>query len=223
MEDSFSWLGSFAVRRPGPIIGLLALLVLACVAVIPGLSVSTSRYGLVSKDNPQQARTLRFFERFGYPDVPTVLVSGGSAEERRAVVDRLTDGFEGEPDFAGRVLARVDPKDFAELLLLYQPDGLATMRTSLPPDVELADVVEGGLPKWLSAIEAQIYAGLDGTGAADAASAELGLRQLATAAKTFDDYLAGKRCNLEVVRKLKNLNGVRISLWQRAHFVQRLQ
>jgi hypothetical protein len=48
---------------------------------------------------------LRFFERFGNPDAPVFVLSGGTADDRRAVVDRITAALEQEDGLRGRVLA----------------------------------------------------------------------------------------------------------------------
>jgi predicted RND superfamily exporter protein len=165
----------------------------AAATSIPSLGVSTSRYGLVSAENPEQARMLRFFDRFGNPDAPVFLISGGTAAARQKVVDDIAAGLEAEPGLTGRVLARVGPQEVAEVLLLQQPDALAQAAASLPKGLPVADLIEGGLPAWFGAIEGQIQAGLDGEAAPqDPAQAAEGLRGLGRVAATFDAYLAGE-------------------------------
>ncbi|HEY8376284.1 MAG TPA: MMPL family transporter, partial [Nannocystis sp.] len=189
----FSRVASTSLGRPWLVLGITALLVIASVVVLPGLRVSTSRYGLVADDNPEQARMLRFFERFGNPDAPVLVVSGGTPEERRAVVDRLRAGLEAVPALQGRVLARVGPAEVAEVVLLQRPEILSEVTANLPPDVAVAPLVEGGLPAWFGAIEARLQAGLDGEAAPeDPARAAEGLRQLGRLAGTFDRYLRGE-------------------------------
>ena len=95
-------------RRRYVVVGLVVALLLSAL-VLPGLEVSTSRYGLVSEDNAYQRRLLSFFERFGYPDNPVVVVRGGTADERREVVDRLTAELETVDSVAGRVFGRIPP------------------------------------------------------------------------------------------------------------------
>lgn len=175
------------------VLTVAAVLVLGAAVTLPQLRVSTSRYGLVSDDNPDQARTLRFFDRFGNPDAPVLVVSGDSPEDRRAVVDRLIAGLEAMPELRGRVLARVGPNEVAEVVLLQRPELLSQVTGELPPGLELAPLVEGGLPAWFGAIEAQLQAGLDGEAAPqDPARAAEGLRQLGQLATTFDRYLGGE-------------------------------
>src|SRR5688500_8059058 len=124
----FRRIADLGVRRPW----LVAIVSLVIFALGAGLStqltVSTSRTGLVGDDNPDQARLLRFFARFGRPDAPVVLVRGGTVEQQRMLVDRLQAAYEAEPALAGRVLGRLRPGDVAEVLLLQQPDALAQLR-----------------------------------------------------------------------------------------------
>ena len=174
-------------------LALLGLLVAVAAALTPRITVLTSRYGLVADDNPEQARMLRFFERFGNPDAPVLVLSGGDAAERRALVDRLTRGLEADPLFHGRVLAKVGPAEVAEVLLLQRPELLAEVTGGLPPGLAPGPLLEAGLPAWLGAIEGQLQAGLDGDAPPqDPARAAEGLRGLARVAGTFDAYLAGE-------------------------------
>ncbi len=189
----FARLSEVPLRRPLLVLSVAGVLVGAAACLIPGLGVSTSRYGLVSADNPDQARMLRFFERFGNPDAPVFLLSGGTTAERQAVVDDIAAGLEQEPGLTGRVLARVGPIEVAEVLLLQQPDALAQAAAGLPKGLPVADLIEGGLPAWFGAIDAQIQAGLDGEAEPqDPAKAAEGLRGLGRIAATFDAYLAGE-------------------------------
>lgn len=189
----FSRIASLSLSRPRLVLTVAGLLVAASAVTLPQLRVSTSRYGLVSDENPDQARMLRFFERFGNPDAPVVVVSSERPEDSRAVVDRLIAGFEAVPELRGRVLARVGPSEVAEVLLLQRPEVLSQVTGNLPPDVALAPLVEGGLPAWFGAIEGQLQAGLDGEAAPqDPARAAEGLKQLGGMASTFDRYLAGE-------------------------------
>ncbi|WP_272000665.1 MMPL family transporter [Nannocystis radixulma] len=189
----FSRIASLSLSRPGLVLSVAGLCVIASAVTLPRLRVSTSRYGLVSDTNPDQARMLRFFDRFGNPDAPVLVVSGERAEDRRAVVDRLVAGLEAVPELRGRVLARVGPTEVAEVLLLQRPEILSQVTGGLPPDVALAPLVEGGLPAWFGAIEGQLQAGLDGEAAPqDPARAAEGLKQLGGLASTFDRYLAGE-------------------------------
>src|SRR5512134_2631172 len=109
----FATVADLGLRRPW-----LVLLVVTVLCVVAGvlssrLEVSTSRTGLVSDDVPDQKRTREFVAEFGSPDTPVVLVSGGTAEERRVVVDRLQAALESESEFEDRVLGRLTPRDIA--------------------------------------------------------------------------------------------------------------
>src|SRR5262249_31647623 len=102
-------------------------------------------------------------------------------------------GLEAEPELRGRVLARVGPTEVAEVVLLQRPEILSQVTGELPADVQIAPLVEGGLPAWFGAIEAQLQAGLDGEAAPqDPARAAEGLKQLGNLATTFDRYLRGE-------------------------------
>lgn len=196
----FARIAGLPLRRPLTVLIVAGGLVAAAASLIPSLGVSTSRYGLVSAENPDQARMLGFFERFGNPDAPVFLLSGGSAAARQAVVDDMAAALEKDPMLTGRVLARVGPREVAEVLLLQQPDALAKATAGLPKGLAVADLIEGGLPAWFGAIERQIQAGLDGEGEAqDPKAAAEGLRGLASVARTFDSYLVGE----DVMTKLE--------------------
>ncbi len=189
----FARMAELPLRRPLLVLSVAGVIVGAAATSIPSLGVSTSRYGLVSAENPEQARMLRFFDRFGNPDAPVFLISGGTAAARQKVVDDIAAGLEAEPGLTGRVLARVGPQEVAEVLLLQQPDALAQAAASLPKGLPVADLIEGGLPAWFGAIEGQIQAGLDGEAAPqEPAQAAEGLRGLGRVAATFDAYLAGE-------------------------------
>lgn len=192
-ERIFSNLASLSLARPGIVLLIAGVLFVGSGALVPRLHVSTSRYGLVSPDNPEQARMLRFFDRFGNPDAPVLVISGGAATDRRAVVDRLVTRLEAVPELRGRVLARVGPREVAEVLLLQKPEMLSQVTAGLPPGLKVGPLVEGGLPAWLGALEGQLQAGLDGEAAPqDPAKAAEGLKQLGGLATTFDAYLRGE-------------------------------
>ena len=189
----FSRIAAIPLRRPLVVLTVSGALVAGAAYIALGLGVSTSRFGLVSAENPAQARMLRFFERFGNPDAPVMLISGGTPADRQALVDEVAGKLKQDAGLEGRVLARVGPDEVAEVLLLQQPDALAQAVAGLPKDLKVADVLEGGLPAWFGALEQQIQAGLDGEAPAqEPAQAAEGLRGLAGVAATFDAYLAGE-------------------------------
>src|SRR5262245_16314347 len=63
---AFAALAAIGTRRPVTVVTLTTLVVVGAAFLVPGIRVSTSRYGLVARDNPYQARLFRFFDRFGY-------------------------------------------------------------------------------------------------------------------------------------------------------------
>jgi predicted RND superfamily exporter protein len=198
MERFFGRLADLCIRRSTAV--LIAFAVLCGVAGWSALrlEVSTSRTGLVSEDQPDQAKLERFFARFGRPDAPIVLVTGGSAEDRRVVVDALQAAYAKEPELAGRVLGRLGPADLAEVLLLQRPDALAQLRGALPPKGDLAALIEGGVNVWVAAIADRLEESLDGAeegaapGADVMAQAATGLAGLGALATALDDHLAGR-------------------------------
>ncbi len=186
-------MAALPLRRPLLILTVSGGLVAVAGYLAAGLGVSTSRFGLVSSENPDQARMLRFFERFGNPDAPVLLISGGTPADRQALVDEVAGTLKNDPGLEGRVLARVGPAEVAEVLLLQKPEALAQVAAGLPKDLPVADLVEGGLPAWFGALEQQLQAGLDGEAPAqDPKQAAEGLRGLASIIGTFDAYLAGE-------------------------------
>ncbi|MEM1029241.1 MAG: MMPL family transporter [Myxococcota bacterium] len=146
--------------RPRVTIALSLLVLLGCGLYAADMPVSTSRYELVSAENPFQARSLRFFDRFGYPDALVVVVTGGDDAARRDAVDGLGRAYEEVPELKGRVLGRVQARQVAELMLLAKPETLREMRTRFHG--EPADIIEGGIPRLVSAISEQLEAGLEG-------------------------------------------------------------
>lgn len=143
-RDRFFAALTVGTRRPGRVLLIVLVLMGAAAAAIPGIGVSTSRYNLVSEKNPYQARLVRFFERFGYPDSPLMVIDGGTAEQRRTVVSRLLDDLTAVPELQGRLLGRVTPREFAEVILLQQSGLLSGLDD--PNDTVPAEVIEGGLP-----------------------------------------------------------------------------
>lgn len=193
----FSRIVAVPLKRPLLVLTVSGVLVAGAGYIASGLGVNTSRFGLVSATNPDQARMLRFYERFGNPDAPVMLVSGGEPAQRQQVVDAVTRKLADDPELAGRVLAKVGPEEVAEVLLLQRPEALADVVKGLPKGLPVADLIEGGLPAWFGALEQQLQAGLDGDQPAGAPAqtpeqVAQGLRGLASAADTFDRYLAGE-------------------------------
>lgn len=197
-ERSLRAVADFGLKRSGSI--LVAFVVILAVSgwFAAHIGVTSSRTGLVGDDDPSWQRLSAFYEEFGRPSPFVFVVQGGTAEQRRTAVDALERELATDDDFRGRMLGRLQPDLVAPLLLLQQPDALAQLRARMPASADLPAIVEGGIPKWMSTLEEQVYAGLDGAENPDPSrpaptpeQAAEGLRQLAMLAKVLDDVLAG--------------------------------
>ena len=141
----FDAIAKTAVYRPVHVLTGALIALLVCAVWIPGIKISTSKNVLVDRDNPYQARLHRFFERFGYPDAPVLVISGGTSAHRQAAIDALVERFEKEPELQDRVFARLGPQQLAEVTLLQNPELITRLMAALPKDRSLASLVEGGL------------------------------------------------------------------------------
>jgi uncharacterized protein len=193
-DKFFVGFGRIGIRWPTTIAVILALLTVAGIYFASKLTITTSRFGLVSADNWYQSRMIEFFEAFGYPDSPVVIVEGGTPEQRRETVDRVVETLEADELFRGRVLAKVGPEQIAETLLVQQAGGLASLRAKLPPGTDLAAALDSGLPGLFGLVEVQLLAALEGEGAVelDASVAEKQLVQLGELARALDRKLAAE-------------------------------
>ena len=194
-DRAFAALARWGTQAPLKVLGAVLLVVFAFGAVLPGLSVSTSRTSMVSDEDPQQQRMNAFYERFGRPDYPLFVISGGTPEDRRAVVDAISSRLERDAALEGRVFGRVKPQDIASIVLVQDPTALAQLSASLPPGVDAPAFMEAGLVGWLEGLAAQVEAGLDGdedaAGPGPQKAAE-GLDQLAEMAGVLQDVVEGK-------------------------------
>lgn len=152
----FARLAELGTHRPLRVLLVTFAIVVACATAIPGLGVSTSRYGLVTEDDPVQNRLVQFFENFGYPDSPVIVVEGGTAEDRRRVVDDLITGLNQLPELEERILARVGPREVAEVILLQRPEMLTPFVNTLADGTSPADAIERGLPAIVQSIQTQL-------------------------------------------------------------------
>ncbi len=195
-DGAFRALAQWGTHRPWRVLGLILVVLVAFGLTLPGLSVSTSRTNMVSDEDPQQRRMNAFYERFGRPDYPLFVVSGGNAQERRAVVDALAAELETHDELRGRVFARVNPKDVASILLLQDPAALAQVGEAFPPGQDAAAFLEAGLQGWLVGLAGHLEAGIEGGEEAAAGGgaerAAEGLAQLGQLAETLDAALRGE-------------------------------
>ncbi|MGB1700636.1 MAG: hypothetical protein ACPHRO_11820, partial [Nannocystaceae bacterium] len=157
----FGGLGDFSLRRPQLILVTLAALMLVGLFLGSKLEIKTSRYSMVRADDPEQQRLDEFFGRFGIPDGLVVVISGGDEEARRAMVDVLREGYEDTPEFAGRVLARIDGQQTAESIMLFEPDAIGEVASMFGEPGELGATLQGGIPSMLTAVESRLASSLD--------------------------------------------------------------
>ena len=197
----FEAFGHVGMRRPG-LVGVVLVVLLAVSGFLgKDMELVTSRYSLVSEKDPYQNRMTTFFKRFGYPDSPLLVVTGGSVEERRDVVDGLSAELESTEMFKGRVFARLGPEAIAEVLLLQEPKALNQVKASLPEGVNLNEAVEAGIPGLLRGLEAQLMQGVEGEGAlpeggqASQTDIDDGIARLGRIARVLDARLAGGDTN----------------------------
>lgn len=182
-------MANLGIGRPWTVLLVTLALVALSATLIPGIQFSTSRYRLVSPDNVYQKRLIRFWDRFGYPDAPVLVVSGGTPPERRRLVDALVRRLQQEADLRGRVLGRVGPEEIAEVLLFHQPALLSMLHERMGPGFDLAELIEGGLPAWFRALTARIERGLESQEPQEDADASL--RQFAALLRVFRDEASG--------------------------------
>lgn len=183
-------------RKPKWSIAIAAVAFIAAAALVPGLQISTSRSDLVDKNNPHQKRLLAFYDRFGVPDEPVVVLTGGTPTARRALVDKLAPKLEAVPELKGRVLARMSPESAAEVMLLADPHALAESARAVAkaggdPAPDVPAIIEGGLPAWLDGIGKQVARGLDDPDA-KVEDADKGLAGLTTLIRALDDEVQGQ-------------------------------
>jgi predicted RND superfamily exporter protein len=183
-------------RRPVWSISIAAIVFLVAAALVPGLQISTSRSDLVDKNNPHQRRLIAFHERFGVPDEPVVVLTGGTPDARRGIIDKLAPKLEAVPELQGRVLARMSPETAAEVMLLADPSALVKSARAVakaggdaPPDIPA--IIEGGLPAWLDGIGKEVGRGLDDPNA-KIEDADKGFEGLTTLIRALDDEVQGK-------------------------------
>lgn len=115
---------TLGLERPRLVLSGMLLLALAGVllVVFGPLEVSTSRRGLVSLQSPHQARLFRYYEAFGRSEVAALVVTGGSAPERQAYVDRFEAELAKHPQFRDRVLGKLALDSLAETLFVWRPE-----------------------------------------------------------------------------------------------------
>lgn len=193
-------LAHLGLNQPRWVLSIAGLLLVISGWVAWQLPISTSRYNLVSKENPEQARLENFFERFGYPDSMIFVVSGGNAVARRRFVDAMERRLATQKDLRGKVLSRIGLDQIAEVALLFKPEALGQLQQRLGDEQSLKGLIEGGLPAWIEAMTRMLESGLEGEGSTQvAASTKVVEKQAADsmdglrfALMALDDELAGR-------------------------------
>jgi predicted RND superfamily exporter protein len=142
---------------------------------------------------------MQFFERFGRPDSVVLLLSGGTGERRRRVIDRLLPRLDDIPELRNRVLARIGTEQLAEVTFLHKPGLLERVAEVVGEGGE--DALRGKLDCWLRALERHVQESLDGgETAAISVSGAVGrdskgeaeaLHRLADVFRAIDGELAG--------------------------------
>lgn len=186
----FAGFAALGVARSWLVIGLCAALAAVGAWIGTGVETQTSRYEMVDADDPYQANVLAFFERFGYPDSPILMVRGGTPEGRRLAAGEMIAELETNERFAGRVLGRLGAQELSSVALLHRPGALSSLGAS-PDGGDPAAVIEQGMSGILGAIGHNLEAGLDQGEAAPGDDPAEGFGRLAEIANVFDRVLAG--------------------------------
>lgn len=156
----------FVLRRPWATVAIAAVLSVAAIAVIPRLTIVTSRTQLVSEDNPLQARILKFLREFGWHHNLVAIVQGPSAERSRAFADRVADALRHESDVVRKIFYKIDLDGFRDKALLYVPvEELRTLRQVLegPGPLRIEEFVKvRGLLQLLEAMDVSLARSLAG-------------------------------------------------------------
>ncbi len=189
--NPFRWIASIGAARPWLVLAVAAVVSAAAGALTYGMRISTSRYALVSAErNQQQARLFRFFERFGIQDAMVLVLSGSTPAEQQRVQREVCAKLEREPEFAGRMLCRIGPRELAEVAMLWEPGAMAKQLERGGGEVDVAKLIEGGLPQWIASIDKGIAAGLE-NGKADPKEAQQGSEMLVKLLRALDAQLSG--------------------------------
>lgn len=192
-DGAFGALARWGTEQPWKVLGVILVVLVVFGAALPGLQVTTSRTNMISDEDPQQRRMNAFHERFGRPDYPLFVISGGSVDDRRRVVDALIAEVEKDPALKGRAFGRINPRDIASILLVQDPTALDQLSAALPAGTDGAAFIEAGLEGWLAALVKQLEDGLDGDGTPEGQEqGPDGLVRLAELAGTLEAVARGE-------------------------------
>ncbi len=105
MRDRFlRFWAELVLSRPGQVLALLALLLLASVAIVPGLKIEAGHSKLEDKENIHQRRFASFLRDFGSPNLLMALAEGGNERLRRQLMDRLIRDLPGKKRAGGEAV-----------------------------------------------------------------------------------------------------------------------
>ena len=139
MRDRFlrSW-ARLVISRSGQVLTLLMLVLVASIAIVPGLKIEAGHSKLEDKENVHQRRFASFLHEFGSPNLLMALAEGGNEKLRRQLMDQLILDLPGKKRAAGDavceseatknnpacvrdVVARIDLARLRSSALLYLP------------------------------------------------------------------------------------------------------
>lgn len=195
-----------SARRPITCVIAAVLLTLGSIPLIFKVKLSTSRTDLVSDSNPGQKKLLEFYATFGYPDDPVVILTGDTAEARRALVDQLVAKLEAMPEFEGRVLGKITPEAVAEVALLQDPKVVAVQLDKLGVGADFKPIVEGGLPAWIGAFTKRVEAQATEAPGSEKEASE-GLSRAAMLVRALDDQVMGRDAAGGFAGMMKDMGG----------------
>lgn len=119
-------LAAVATAHPRRVLVVAILATLPALVVASGLGVSTSRTALVSEENPEWKRYMRFAREFGIPE-DLVVVAKGEPDRVHAFADAMAAELADDSDRVAAVFHRVDLAHFEARASLYlEPSVLET-------------------------------------------------------------------------------------------------
>ena len=148
-----------SILRHAKVCALIFIGVLVIAAMeIPGLSVDSSAYSLIHQESKQELRLMEAKKRFGAVNTFVLVIAGSREERRQEVVQALLEEFSHIPSLAGRVFAKLDFEQIAEVLFLHDPGKFDRLAQWLGGPEKLATTLEGGAPALLQEIKSVLDA-----------------------------------------------------------------
>ena len=166
-------LAAFAAHRSTVVTVIALAALIGSIAILPGLQIRGGHTALAGPDNIHERRYAEFLQQFGSPDLLFLLVEGGSADERREVVDQVTENLLAQPPdldasaehprLVRDVLAHLDMGRFLDWALLYlPPETLQTVVDTVrgQPEAIRMLAATSSLADFLSLYSSQLEKGL---------------------------------------------------------------